>query len=311
MRRLLIALVFAAGFGSGFPAMGIPADEVPQLIFQLLRGPGPQADRAIERLRYIGPRDAGPPLRALLASDDTRTRVAITSALVVVRDPDAAPQLIRCLQDRDWEVRRNAVQALAAVRSRSAIHPLETTLLMDESDRVRKVTVQALAGLNAGGRALATVAKRDGSIEIRLAALDALTHTLDPSVGFILRPLLSDASGMVRFAAARALAWQGDAAAKELLTKTATGPDPELARRAITAVSDVPKVWAVDLLVRELDATDFETALLSAAGLARRGDTRGPRYLIKAAASGGERGEQAEKMMNKLSISPVDPKWRE
>lgn len=279
-------------------------DDLGTLIADLLSGTGKRADRAIERLRYLGPDRAGPPLRTLLQSPDTAARIAASAALVLVRDPAAAPALAQALSDEDWEVRRNAAQALASVRARHQARALEGPLARDPNLRVRKACATALGDLGAGGPALARAAVRDASLEVRLLALDALAKGMDAKNAVQIRPLLKDGSGLVRFGTARALAWMGDGAARPFLDGAVRG-DPENARRAVTVLGDVPKPWAVELLVVAL-AGEETVRFAAAEALARRGDRRAIPVLVAVSRGHHEGSQRASAALDALGVPPAE-----
>jgi len=306
LRRLSVTcLVLQLVAGS---ARATGEDEVPALLSRLVRGSPGESSRALDRLRYLGVAVTAPSLRVLLASPSARERLAASSAYVVIHDPGATSLLEQVLTtDADWEVRRNAVNALAGLRARNAKRLIEHTLLHDPQERVRKSCISALSTLGGAGAALAASSATDTSLEVRLVALDALAHSLDPSVGPRLRPLLQDPSALVRFAAARALSWTGDPAGRRYLEKALASNDPEEVRHAATAISDVPKSWAVELLVHTLDGPDGEVACNSAAALARRQDERGTRYLLKVASSAGPQAQQARTWLDRIGVVETPP----
>jgi HEAT repeat protein len=294
MRATVVpSIVVLAALGVTRPAWA-GAEEVPGLIRALVHGSPGESSRAISRLQFLGPSVAGPPLRLLLVSENEDERVAASDALASVHDLGAMSQLEHAvLVDEDWEVRRNAVQALGALHSRHPKHLLELKLHSDPQERVRKACVVALADIGGGGPALAQAAASDSDLEIRLEALDRLARAKDRSVAGRLRELLHDSSFFVRFAAARALAWQNDAAAKKFLTTAIASDDPEQVGKGVSALADVPASWAADLLARTLDGRDASNACNAAAALAKRKDDRGTQFLLKLAASEGPAQEQA------------------
>jgi HEAT repeat protein len=275
------------------------------LLQQLVHGSLGESNRAIDRLRFLGPSVAGPALQNLLESNDSDARVAASGALVVIHYRGAEHALENALaHDDDWEIRRNAVNALAALHDRRASRLMAQALRTDTQPRVRKACATALATLGGSDAALVTGAS-DANIEVRLAALDGLAHSMDRHIAPRLRPLLTDSSGLVRFAAARALAWSNDTAGRRFLTEAVGSSEPEFIRRGVTALSDVPHGWATELLVHTLDSADGEAAVNAGAALARRKDVRGTRYLMKVASSGGPEASKAQEWLDR--IAPADP----
>jgi HEAT repeat protein len=281
-------------------------EDVPELIATVLTGPSVAADRAAERLRYLGPQVAGPPLRALLASPDSRARIAASSALIIVRDPASASALQRVLKDEDWEVRRNAVTALSTLESRAVVPSIERVLRTDEKVYVRKACVKALESLKSGVGGLADASASDKVMEIRLGALDVLARLKDHAARGKLRPLLGDSSEFVRFAAARALAWQDDPVAHKFIDKAVASKDVEEVRRAIVAISDVTSPWASALLEKALQSTDRSVACAAATGLARQHSKLGLRYLAKMERLEVPESAAARHTLDELGIGPAE-----
>ena len=282
------------------------ADEVPQLIARVMAGPSVDADRAAQRLSYLGADRAGPSLRALLASPDPHARLAGSSALVIVRDPRAASMLQHILEDEDWETRRNAATALGGIKARSATPALEKRLRTDPKDKVRMACVKALLAIDAGGNGLAAASVSDASFEVRLAALDALTHLKDRSSHTRIRPLLKDDSELIRFTAARTLAWQNDTAGRQFIEKSFASSDADQARRALTVATDVPASWVMSLFEKGLSHPDPAVRCAAAVALAKRKDIRGRRYLARVEREDTPESAIARRTLDDLGVMPDD-----
>lgn len=293
-------------------------EDVAPYIAVILQGPGPAADRAAERLRHIGPQRSGPPLRALLTHVDERVRIAASSALIVVRDPASAKALEHALEgDEDWEVRQNAALALGSVRAKSSRAALEGRLGADPHRRVRKASAVALGQLGAGLRPLVAAARKDADLEVRLAALDAARNAVDGPAGKLLRPLLEDPAELIRFAAARSLAWHGDPAATRFLTTQLRNGEPEQQRRVVAICADLPRERSVGLLELALEASDADarfSAAVALAGLERRSglvalsrmaiDEASPSLARRAAAELERRGVAPEHVRDLAASAP-------
>jgi HEAT repeat protein len=290
------------------PARAMPkTDDVSALIQQVLKGPSVAADRAAEKLRFLGPDKAGPPLRALMQSPDPHTRVAVSSALVIVRDPASVKLLQKAVtEDESWEVRRNAANGLGSLKAKSATPALEKALRSDSKTVVRTSCIRALKNIGGGAETLAEVSAKDASLELRRDALDALALQKNKSVRSKLRPLLTDSSELLRFATARALAWQDDPEGQKFLEKALASTEPSVAGRAITASSDVPTKWAVELFVKALSYPDLDVSLAAAKELARRKDERGTRHLVRVAMQRVPQAEAAQTTLDSLGISAAD-----
>lgn len=300
-RRPWLVLMTASLVLLGVPRVGA-ADEVQEQLHLLLNGRPGQVDQAIERLRYLGPGRAGGALRALLKSPSTSARIRASDALVRVIDPGSAHALAEALAtDEDWEVRRNCADALGALVAKSQRKALEKALRVDTNRRVRKSSALALGRVGSAGSALAHAAAVDPDLEVRLAALDALSRAFDKSAVTPARKLLTDSSSMVRFGAARALAWNGDAAGRRFLEQALASDDEEGSRRAVVVLADLPKPWASDILL-SASAQDSERGIESARALARRDDERGLRALLRIEQAGGELGDAATAALDDLGI---------
>lgn len=273
-------------------------------IAALLRG-GAEANRAIERLRFLGPRRAGPPLRALLENGDDKTRIAVSSALILLRDPDSASALLKRLtEDSDWEVRSNAAQALGELKHKPATKELARKLETDPHRRVRRSCARALGTLAQRPDALAKAAAKDVDLEVRLAALHSV-RDMSRRVTTPLRKLLADDSAMVRFAAARALAWNDDTAARHFLEQRLTKDEEEQRRSVMVLVDLPPREWTTDLLVRALDCSDADAQLEAALTLAKR--KRPEAHLVLAHAAVGAHGGRSVKALVALEELGVTP----
>lgn len=262
-----------------FAAEAHSEEPVLPLITSLLKG-GAEGNRALERLRFIGPEKAGPPLRAMLETGDERTRIAVSSALILIRDPASAQALQKRLQeDSDWEVRQNSALALGELKHLPAAKTLSSRLISDPHRRVRRACAIALGKLGLQPRALLAAAGTDDSLEVQLAALDSLRH-MAKEVAPGLRKLLNDDSALLRFAAARALAYQKDAKAKEFLEAQLVA-EAESQRRAVTVLVDLEEnSWSTALLLKALECEDADARLDAATALARRGREEGVRGLL-------------------------------
>lgn len=290
----LALLVFAAG--------NARADEVQQQIQVLIQGQRSQQTHAVERLRYLGAARSGPALRALLTHPMASVRIAVSDALVIVRDPSSAAALATALaSDDDWEVRRNSADALGALGAKSQRSVLVTASQTDANRLVRKASVIALGKVGGAGAALAKCARSDSNFEVRLAALDALARGSDRKSMVSVRKLLEDRSTMIQFAAARALAWNGDAPGRAFLSRAIASESDEDAGRAVLILADLPKSWAADLLF-EATKRPSESGVDAARALAKRGDKRGLRSLVAFSVVEGELGSAARSGLDELGI---------
>ena len=120
----------------------------------------------------------------------------------------AAPLLIDCLGDPDWQVRRQAAEALGAIGDSAAVDPLiEVVSNRNGAWSVRSAAVRSLGRL-ADPRAVAPLIglRNDMNAHVRHMAVIALGQIGTPET---IEPLVaasrSDADGATRFSAAEAL----------------------------------------------------------------------------------------------------------
>lgn len=277
-------------------------DDLIRLIDELEHGPVSVQNHAIERLKFIGASRAGPHLRRMLDSPEPDVRVRASAALAVVADAGSLTDLEHAIGDEDWEVRRNSADALRILRRRSSSRVLSARLRVEKHPLVRRACVRALGAIGGGGPALVNVAMHDVETESRLAALHEIAQQMDPKSAHAVRPLLSDATALVRFAAARSMAWCGDGAGLDFLSRELGSKDGDARRRAVTALSDCPKPRCVELLQRALDVADV--AKPAAEALARRGDARGLEWLAKLAMGEAPEARWADRLLSELGYDP-------
>ena len=224
-------------------------------------------------------------LEQLSAHADRRMRLKAVETLRLRFGSQAAPVLIRVLNDTDREVRIDAIQALAAIRPPSAdtISALNTAM-RHRDPNTRKAAAAALGELGVV-EALAQ-ALRDPDKGIRRNAVRPLRRIVtgpgpsyDPSVTSAaiaaLAGALSDAHRDVRYGAASSLGMIGPAArdAVPALTAAMKDPDPSIRRATAQTLGRIGGESAVDEVVPTLtlalnDADgDVRQAAVKALGL--------------------------------------------
>ena len=116
-----------------------------------------------------------PHLRTILARGEDLSAIAATLALGHIADPDAVPDIIRALQHRHDEVRRQAAMALGRMKVRAAIPELLKTL-EDANAPVRVAVANTLGELHAHEaiETLESIATYDFEASVRAAAEGAL-----------------------------------------------------------------------------------------------------------------------------------------
>ena len=276
----------------------VAEDDVVRLIDELEHGPPSAQNHAIERLRFIGASLAGPHLRRMLDSPEPDLRVRASAALAVVADAGSLTALEEAVSDEDWEVRRNAADALRLLRKRSSTRVLSARLRVEKNPLVRRSCVRALGAVGGGGASLVSVAIHDPETETRLAALHEIARMMDAKSAHAVRSLLGDPTTLVQFAAARSMAWSGEEAGIDFLSRALGSKDADARRRAVTALSDCPRPRCVELLHRALEMADSSAP--AAEALARRGDARGLAWLAKRATGENPESRWADRVLQEL-----------
>ncbi|MEY4580179.1 MAG: hypothetical protein RL701_4882, partial [Pseudomonadota bacterium] len=274
-------------------------------------------------------------LRDAFADLDARVRVAVLRGLGRFGQASDAALLLSCTRDADPDIAVSAGNALrdlafrepGAVRlaltnaipagpaglavaellvdlgARDALERLRQALWADEPN----TRVYGIAGLSRlGGEAaaeLTVLALRDESLEVQVAALEALTvmrdrgsagtqailefQTHDPDVLCVFTRALSSiaepraverlyeiartAPREPRLVALRTIVALDDAGADALLREAASDPDPEVAKEAISELGGAQGSAAASRIVHALGHPAAEVRRLAAAWLARIG----------------------------------------
>jgi HEAT repeat protein len=145
------------------------AAAISSLIAAFASEEGPVREAARRRLVHIG-RPAVRPLMEALAGGDTQTRWEAAKTLGHLTDPDAAPALVRALQDEEFGVRWLAAEGLILLEG-EGLRPL-----------LRALTEHPDSGwLRQGAHHVLRVLSRRGFREVArpvLAALDGLEPAL-------------------------------------------------------------------------------------------------------------------------------------
>ena len=225
---------------------------------------------AVERLVLLPPAEALPRLVARLGDESWRVRKAVVERIAALPEPAAAcAALVEALADGENPGRRNAALE-ALVRLGAAVLPGLLTASADRDPDVRKQVVDALAGIAEGAAATRLVELlRDTDPNVRGAAADALGEVGRAETAPALADAVSgDAERLVRLSALRALArleWAPPTAelegalADSLLRASALG---------LLGFSDEPA--AVDALLKGLGAGSRSASEAAMEGLLRQ-----------------------------------------
>jgi HEAT repeat protein len=176
----------------------------------LLRGQGEVQKAAALALQKIGGVQAVAPLAAALSLPDLSVSQAALEALIQIGPPSLGP-LVGLLKDMNREARRRAGLALAGIGS-PAVPPL-VVQLKEKDPELRRLVAEILVRIGPPGLEAITSALHDPDPEVRRMVAEVLGKIGDAKATTHLLPLLQDAFGGVRDAAARALetlGWRPD-----------------------------------------------------------------------------------------------------
>ena len=196
------------------------------------------------------------PLSEWLGSTSLEVRAIAARVLGSVGSDADVPRLARMLGDARPQVRRAAVSGLGALGGAAAVRAL-VSALTDADPGVRERAVSALGelGTAAGERTMAASAAisvvRDEAPEVRAAALDALGALGDARTSAAATVGLDDDVVDVRLAAMRALTRVPSAIAVPALVQ-ASHDDEREGRAALAALARAPGESALDALVDAL-----------------------------------------------------------
>jgi len=128
---------------------------------------------ASEILGEIGDEEAVQELIATMGDENSGVRSKSMLALVEIGEYSVNP-LINALSNENWQIRRQAADALGVIGTKKAVNPLIETL-MDENLWVKKSAVESLGNIGdkRATKPLKNILKEDNS-EVREAVSDAL-----------------------------------------------------------------------------------------------------------------------------------------
>ncbi|MFN0009777.1 MAG: PVC-type heme-binding CxxCH protein [Planctomycetota bacterium] len=173
-------------------------------------------------------------LHELLANDDAEIRAQAARVLGDLREPRATAKLVEMLGDPSPRARMYAAIGLGRIQDPAAVEPLFALVrATGETDpTLRHASIFGLQGCATTERLLRT--DRDVTAAVRLAAVVALRHRLEPDLsGF-----LEDSSPLVRLEAARAIYDEPIAPALPALAGVLESPgvlERHLGRRVLAA----------------------------------------------------------------------------
>jgi len=191
--------------------------------------------------------------------------------------------MIKRLQDRDPDVRREASAALGKLGNARAVEPLIKCL---EDKPVRRAAATALGQLG-DARAVEPLIKCLGDKWVRPAACEALgrlgdERAVDPLIKYLKIHSPFSLDRTVQRAACNALGRLGDPRAVEPLIKCLKEEDSDVRRAACEALGQLGDVRAVEPLMRNLNGSSAdEAAQASLDAIYHRASSDFERYLCK------------------------------
>ncbi len=212
-------------------------------------GDGPGRSLALLALREAkGDRRAAAAVVAGLRDPGPLVRVAAMRAAAALCLTEALPMLSAALFSVSEDERREALRALAALRSPDALCVLRDAASDDASPALRAAAALAVAELEGGREELLSRLRSDRDAEVRALALAASSKG-DPDAALV--PLLeglADEAPEVCAAAAAALGKLGSEAAAMPLAALLDDPEPLVARAAALALARIAPARAGELL---------------------------------------------------------------
>ena len=163
---------------------GIPIDSDQESISKMVAGLGDQ--RGLLRLRFadslgaVGQAAVPALCEAMLSSDNVTVRRAAAKTLTLIEDPNSLPYLISAfLKDQDSVVQGSAMGAMAAI-GEEAVTPILNLLSNPEITEMQiGLANWALAFVDDRGSKILRDASNSSNVEIRKAAITALTSKID------------------------------------------------------------------------------------------------------------------------------------
>ena len=224
---------------------------LPALVSVLRHDAGPLRETAVSALARIG----GAAVPALLRALDDRSwdvRALAVDALGQVGDPAAVPGLLRVLESDDADLRARAASALGEIGQRNALPGL-IRALHDRDGVVRWWAAEALGRIGdpaAIAALLEALRRPDEEMGARLTAVRALARIGDPAAVPGLLTLLRDTYWVMREAAARALGDIGDEAAISGLEQALFDEHPTVREAALDALARIDSPQAQQIVAQ-------------------------------------------------------------
>jgi HEAT repeat protein len=190
-----------------------------------------------------------------LRSPDEEVRRLAVECVARLSPDEVVPQLVLCLGDESWRVRKAAVERLAAWPDVELVAAALVAALGDgENPGRRNAAVDALVRRGAAALPRLLDATQSQDSDVRKFAVDALAGIGDPRATEALVVRLGDADANVRASAADALGAVGGSVAATALCDVARSPE----QAALVRFSALHALAALDAPVQ---ARDLQAAL--------------------------------------------------
>jgi HEAT repeat protein len=247
------------------------ADAVRPLIELIRRSEpelGRQAALALASIGLRAPDAVASRLREVMAGGDLRP--AWVSVLGVLGRGDDAAVVRNACHDRDPEVRRAAIEALASFEGESE-EPL-IMALADENLRVRAAAARALGAFRSERVVdVLLVAARDSDPWVVAEALRSLGSVGGPRAGLTLATAAGASSSPIAIAALQSLFRLNPSSLAEAVSRAMSHVDPEVVREALVTSMRLPVEAALPLLREALKHRFWHVRLAAAETVAKRG----------------------------------------
>jgi HEAT repeat protein len=202
-----------------------------------------------------------------LQSNDAEERREATVALGNAGG-QAVPLLFLAMADKDWRVRKTAVEALVTIRGESVIAGLLEALNAGDNAGARNSAIEALVQI--GGAALETLLSvlTTPDPDVRKFIVDILGEIKDPgAVPALITRLVEDDDENIRVAAAEALGKIGDPRAVDALLSCVNRHEQGwLDNTAAEALGEIGDERALGPLLAALDRNSLREPVLEALG---------------------------------------------
>ncbi|MEE9524388.1 MAG: HEAT repeat domain-containing protein [Thermodesulfovibrionales bacterium] len=240
-------------------AVEIQRTEFSGLFEEFLKdGDGHVRALAVEGLAGIGDIEMASKILPLLSDPFMDVQEAAVEALVVLKDGIDVDFLLSGLSDKNARIRRNCSLTLGKTNAIKSVDSIGF-LVKDHEVEVRKAAVSALSMINDPGNIrYMMIALTDEISDIRIAAAYALGSVCTEEATEALILLLSDPDEAVRVAAAKALGVVSDGRAFKSLKKSLSDKNGFVVAAAIEALGNMKTDDAKEAIISMLSSRDDE-----------------------------------------------------